>query len=389
MKKSIFIVSLLLILYMFNFKAYSEEVDVKEKQILNLTIDEAVKLAQKNSTELIDIEIKINEARKSLRKYVVLQEEYDKLLNMSFEELDKAGIYNITENYAEKMLHQYGYYVNREQYTINSLENQKKQLLIKIKIDTKVQYYKITLLEKTLALYSLEIDKSIYKRNAIKISYENNFATELELTNAELGVLYDVEKYDSSINMLKTDKINFSYNIGIDSNTEFIIKDKDLSYIPLDKIALDDCIANVLENRPEIIDKKNQLKSVDLYKQIMSAYYGRYSEIGEIEFKRYNNVKIELDNLKNNLSNYVANRYLILSQNEIALKNNFKQEDILNRENKKIDILYNNGQISISELIDFKIKLLSVQIENYKLLTEYSINKETFENISVLSYTIK
>lgn len=389
MKKCVFIASIVIIVFIFNINIYAEETDINEKQILSLTIDDAIKLAQKNCTELVDIEIKIDETKNSLRKYIKLQEEYDNLLNMSFEELEQAGIYNITENYAEKMLHQYGYYVNQARYTINSLENQKKQLLIKVEIDIKVQYYKIALLEKTLEIYLLDLEKNIYKKNSTKISYENNFATELEMTNEELEALYAQGKYNNSINMLKIEKVTFLQSIGVDSNTDFILKDKELVYTPLDEIVLEDFIVDTIENRPEIVAKKNEIKNIDNYRKIMLSYYGNNSDIGKIEIKRYDNAKIELDNLKNSLSNYIANRYLVLKQSEIALKNNLKQEDILNKENKKINILYDNGQASISEVINSKSKLLSVQIENYKLLTEYIINKYIFENIGTLSYTIK
>jgi len=182
-----------------------------KNETMNLSMDDAVKLAKESSREMWKIDDGIKQAQEARKKGSSAKEQAETLMSLSLEEISgiklATGV-NPINNYVDTLLAKNGYYITYADTQTKQLQKNKELLNLGIEIETKSLYYQVLVAEKTIEINEGNLAKAKEQLRVINLKFNSGSATKAEVLNGEMAVQKAQTDLDSSKDDLEVAKLN-------------------------------------------------------------------------------------------------------------------------------------------------------------------------------------
>ncbi len=351
------------------------ELENTENLPLELTIDEAVKLAIENSSEIWKIDSEIAEAKDLVR----VQSNTKSDLKDKMDRMNEFGIMIPSDNYVNVMLTEKGYYTKAAKMQLTLTEYGKEQLLKGIEINVKSAYYKVLLAQKAVMLNEKKLKEAEDQLKILEVKFENGTATKLDILQGELAVNQASTDIDNAEDSLALELLSFKNTLGLQLDKEVILTE-DIEYIPLEETDIDKLINQAKEQRIEILQAKETLEVQKIEHEAYTSYYTSLNWKYKNAVRNLDYAEKSLENSYKDVELDVRKKYLELVKAERAL-NNMDTTIELSKEAVRITgLFYEYGMATALEVLDADTKLTEAEIGRYQLLVSYNIAKMMFNN---------
>ncbi len=352
-----------------------------ENKILKLSIDEAVKIAIENDREMWKLDDKIREMRDLRSKGSNAKELAEQLMDAPLSITSEMGI---TNNYLELLLNKNNYYVKMAELRTNELNKGREKLLIGIEIGTKSLYYNVLVAEKSVEINQAKLNKASEQLRVVNLKFKNGSATKAEVLSAEMAIQQAKTDLDSALDDLNITKLDFLNKLELPFDTDLVLTDTELSYVPTNKVNLDEKIEKAKQDRLEILTAENDLEIQKIETHAYTAYYTSNLRQNKWAKEKLKDAELNVPQVYKDVELDVRKSYLNLVKAERALVNMDKTVE-LSKEAARINkLLFDNGMATSLDVLNADTNLAQAEIGRYQLLTAYNINKLMFDNSSLI-----
>jgi len=358
-----------------------------ENGTMNLSMDDAVKLAIESSREMWKIDDGIKQAQEARKKGSSAKEQAETLMSLSLEQI--SGIKLATgvdpiNNYVDTLLAKNGYYITYADTQTKQLQKNKELLNLGIEIETKSLYYQVLVAEKTIEINEGNLAKAKEQLRVINLKFNSGSATKAEVLNGEMAVQKAQTDLDSSKDDLEVAKLNLLNKIDLSFDTELVLTDKTLNYVPTADINLVAALAKAKTDRPEILTALNNLELQKIETKAYTAYYTSNLRQNKSAVEKLKDAELNIPQVYKNVELDVRTSYLSLVKAERALVNMDKTVELAKEASRINKLLYENGMVAALDVLEADTQLAQAEIGRYQLLISYNINKLMFDNSNLI-----
>lgn len=354
---------------------------VEENKIMNLSMDDAVKLAKESSREMWKIDDGLKQAKEASEKGYSDKEQAETL--MSFE-LDNPRSTSNTDIYVEALLAKKGYYITLADTKTKELKKKRELLNLSIEIETKSLYYQVLVAEKTIEINEGNLSNAKEQLRVINLKFNNGSATKAEVLNGEMAIQKAQTDLDSSKDDLEVAKLNLLNEIDLPFDTTILLTDKTLSYVPTVGINLETALEKAKTDRPEILTAANNLELQNKETQAYTSYYTPNLRQNKSAVEKLKDAELNVPQVYKNVELDVRKSYLNLIKAERALVNMDKTVELAKEAARINKLLYENGMVASLDVLEANTQLAQAEIGRYQLLISYNISKMMFDNSNLV-----
>ncbi|WMJ77332.1 MULTISPECIES: TolC family protein [unclassified Sedimentibacter] len=355
----------------------------EESGVLELSMDEAVKLATESDRGMWKIDDGIKQAQDARRSGKSAKDQAEMLMGMSLDTISAMGV-DITSNYIETLLAKNGYYVTYADTQMKQLEKNRGLLLKGIEISTKSLYYNVLLAEKSIEINEAKLDKANEQLRVVNLKFDNGSATKAEVLNGEMAVQQAKTDLDSAMDDLNMAKLDLLNKLDLPFDQEIVLTDTELTYVPTAEIDLDAVIEKAKEERPEILKAENDLELQEIETHAYKAYYTSNLRQHKAAVEKLKDAELNVPQAYKDVELDVRKAYLNLIKAERSLVNMDKTVELATEAARINKLLYDNGMATSLEVIDADTNLAQAEIGRYQLLAAYNISKLMFDNSNLM-----
>ena len=352
-----------------------------EIEPLKLSIDEAVKLAIESDRGMWKIDDKIKQLQDAKRSGLDAKEQYELMNDMPLEIMQSTPS---GDTYVSLILSKNGFYTKAEQLRTKELNKGKEQLLLGIEIGTKSLYYDVLVAEKAIEINQAKLNKASEQLRVVNLKFNNGSATKAEVLSAEMAIQQAKTELDSAIDDLNIAKLNLLNNLELPFDTEFVLTDTELTYVPTIELNLDEAIEKAKQERLEILTAGNNLELQKIQTHAITAYYTSNLRQHKAAKEELKDAELNVPQAYKDVELDVRKTYLNLIKAERALVNMDKTLELATEAARINKLLYDNGMATTLEVLDADTKLAEVEIGRYQLLVVYNMSKFAFDNSNLI-----
>ena len=392
-KISLLIVLMLILSTLINVSATEEAVEGEEtaeaaeetlpvNEPLMLSMEDAVRIATENSREMWKIDdgiAQVKEARKDAKDAKNLAE-IIMSIPLSQIEATFGPDFDVTSNQVERILAKNDYYIKFADSQQAQLEKNREMLLAGIEIETKSLYYNVLVAEQTIVINKLNLSKAEEQLRVANLKFNNGSATKAEVLNAEMAVQKDKTELDSAVDDYSIAKLNLLNKLELPFDTEFILTDTNLTYVPTEEINLVEAIEKAKAERPEILKAENNLELQKIETHAYTAYYTSNLRQHKAAKEKLKDAELNVPQAYKDVELDVRKSYLNLIKAERALINMEKTLELAKEAARINQLLYDNGMATMLNVLEANTGMYQAEIGYYQLLAAYNINKLMFDN---------
>jgi len=357
-----------------------ETVDISGTDIkvpLKLSIEDAIKLATENDRKMWAINDGIKKAETARNEGRSAKESAEELMGLPLGETSGSGI---ADNYLETILAKNGYYIKVAETKTEELNKSKDVLTIGIEIGTKSLYYNVLAAEKTIEINETKLNSANEQLRVINLKFNNGSATKAEVLGGEMSVQQAQTDFDSVKDDLKMAKLDLLNALDLSFETEIILTDKELKYVPTKDVSLGKAIEKAKAERPEILSTENALEVQKIETHAYTGYYTSNLRQYKAAEEKLKDAELSIPQAYKDVELDVRKLYLSLVKAERELVNMDKTVEIAKEASRVNKLLYENGMVSSLDVIEANAKLAQAEIGRYQLLVAYNLNKLKFDN---------
>lgn len=347
-----------------------------ENKILELSMDEAVRIATENSREMWKIDDKIREMRNLRSKGSSDREIAEMMMDAPLSVTSEMGI---TDLQLKLILDKNNYSVKTAELRTKELNKSRDVLIKGIEIGTKSLYYNVLVAEKTIEINQAKLNKANEQLRVVNLKFNNGSSTKAEVLSAEMAIQQAKTDLDSAIDDLNIAKLNLLNMLELPFDTEFVLTNTELSYIPTNKINLDEKIEKAKQDRIEILTAENDLEIQKIETHAYTAYYTSNLRENKWAKEKLKDAELNVPQAYKDVELDVRKTYLNLIKAERSLANMDKTVELAKEAARINKLLYDNGMATSLEVLDADTKLAEVEIGRYQMLAAYNINKLMFD----------
>jgi len=365
------------------------EKTVTESEPLLLSLEEAVRIATENSREMWKIDDGIAQMKEARKDAKSAKDEVERILDMSFQDIEAfEKMYEIkidvTSNYVEKLLSKNDYYITFADTQQTQLEKNREMLLAGIEIETSSLYYNVLLAEQSIVINKVNLNKADEQLRVVNLKFNNGSATKAEVLNAEMAVQKAKTDLDSAMDDYNIAKLNLLNKLELPFDTELVLTDTNLIYVPSEEVSLIEAIEKAKEERPEILTAENNLKLQEIETHAYTAYYTSNLRQHKAAKEKLKDAELNVPQAYKDVELDVRKSYLNLIKSERALINMEKTLELAKEAARINQLLYDNGMATTLDVLEANTGLAQAEIGRYQLLAVYNINKFMFDNSNIL-----
>jgi len=357
------------------------ETVVGENKVMNLSIDDAVKLAKESSREIWKIDDglkKIMEDRKDASK---AKETAEDLMALSRED---SLVMGVTNDYVATLLAKNGYYVMYADTKTKEIEKNRQLLNLNIEIETKSLYYRVLVAEKAIEINEGNLSNAKEQLRVINLKFDNGSATKAEILNGEMTIQKSQTELDSSKDDLEIAKLNLLNKIDLPFDTSIVLTDKTLDYVPTVDNNLQKALEKAKTDRTEILAAQNNFELQKIKTKVYTTYYTSNLRIYKSSEEELKDAELNVPQVYKNVELDVRKSYLNLVKDERALINMDKTVEIAKEAARINKLLYENGMVASLDVLEANTQLAQAEIGRYQLLISYNISKMMFDNSNLI-----
>ncbi len=355
----------------------------EESGVLELSMDEAVKLATESDREMWKIDDGIKQAQDARRSGKSAKDQAEMLMDLSLDAISAMGI-DITNNYVDKLLAKNDYYTKLADTQMEQLEKNRELLLKGIEISTKSLYYNVLLAEKSIEINEAKLNKANEQLRVVNLKFDNGSATKAEVLNGEMAVQQAKTDFDSAMDDLNMAKLDLLNKLDLPFDQEIVLTDTELTYVPTSEIDLDAVIEKAKEERPEILKAENDLELQEIETHAYKAYYTSNLRQHKAAVEKLKDAELNIPQAYKDVELDVRKAYLNLIKAERSLVNMDKTVELATEAARINKLLYDNGMATSLDVIDADTNLAQAEIGRYKMLSAYNISKLMFDNSNLM-----
>ncbi|WP_312700994.1 TolC family protein [Sedimentibacter sp.] len=345
-----------------------------ENKILELSMDEAVRIATENSREMWKIDDGIKQLQEAKRLGLDAKEQYELMNNMPLGTIEISG-----DGYVNLILSKNGFYTKAEELKTKELNKSKEQLIKGIEIGTKSLYYNVLVAEKTIEINQAKLNNANEQLRVVNLKFNNGSATKAEVLSAEMSIQQAKTDLDSATDDLSIAKLNLLNTLDLPFDTEFILTDTQLLYVPTNEIKLDEKLEEAKQGRIEILTAENDLELQKMETHAITAYYTSNLRQHKAAKEELKDAELNVPQAYKDVELDVRKAYLNLVKAERGLINMDKTLELVKEASRINKLLYDNGMVTSLEVIDADTKLAEAEIGRYQMLAGYNISKLMFD----------
>jgi len=356
-------------------EAEGSETDIKVP--LELSIEDAIKLATESDRKMWAINDSIKQAEAERRQGRSAKESAEDLMDAPLSETSDLGI---TNGYLKTILDKNGYYIKLADTKAEELKKSKDVLTIGIEIGTKSLYYNVLAAEKTIEINETKLNSANEQLRVINLKFNNGSATKAEVLGGEMSVQQAQTDLDSVNDDLKIAKLDLLNALDLSLETEIILTDKELKYVPTKDVSLGKAIEKAKAERPEILSAENALEVQKIETHAYKAYYTSNLRQYKAAEEKLKDAELNIPQAYKDVDLDIRKLYLSLVKAERELVNMDKTVEIAREAARVNKLLYENGMAASLDVIEANAKLAQAEIGRYQLLVAYNLNKLKFDN---------
>jgi len=364
------------------------EETTQENEPLMLSMEDAVRIATENSREMWKIDdgiAQVKEARKDAKSAKAAAEE---IMAMSLEQINEKeqaaaafGIkLDLLGNQISNIMAKNNYYIIYADSQQAQLEKNREMILAGIEIETKSLYYNVLVAEQTIIINKLNLSKAEEQLRVANLKFSNGSATKAEVLNAEMAVQKAKTELDSAADDYSIAKLNFLNKLELPFDTEFILTDTNITYVPTEEINLAEAIEKAKAERPEILKAENNLELQKIETHAYTAYYTSNLRQHKAAKEKLKDAELNVPQAYKDVELDVRKSYLNLIKAERALINMEKTLELAKEAARINQLLYDNGMATMLDVLEANTGMYQAEIGYYQLLAAYNINKLMFDN---------
>jgi len=352
-----------------------------ENETLNLSMDDAVKLAKESSREMWKIDDGLKQAKEARQKGNSAKDLAETLMSYS---LDDPRSTSNTDTYVDALLAKNGYYITLADTKTKELEKNRELLNLSIEIETKSLYYQVLVAEKTIEINEGNLAKAKEQLRVINLKFNSGSATKAEVLNGEMAIQKAQTELDSSKDDLKFAELNLLNKIDLSFDTELVLTDKELNYVPTVDVNLVAALARAKTDRPEILAALNNLELQKIETKADTAYYTSNLRQNKSAIEKLKDAELNIPQVYKNVELDVRNSFLSLVKAERTLINMDKTVELAKEAARINKLLYENGMVAAIDVLEADTQLAQAEIGRYQLLISYNISKLMFDNSNLI-----
>jgi hypothetical protein len=352
--------------------------ETEENEVLELSINDAIKMAIEANIEMWEIDKSIGELQDLKGQGNDFKELYEELNEGPL--LPGSSGYD----YVTLILSKNNFFSKNAELRTEELQKGKEQLLKGIEIDTVSTYYKVLVAEKTIEINQSKLNKANEQLRVVNLKFNNGSATKAEVLNAEMAVQQAKTDLDSAIDDLNIAKLDLLNKIDLPFTQEIVLTDIELSYIPTTELDLDKSIETAKVERLEIITAENNLELQKIETHAYKSYYTSNLWQNKVYTKKLEDAEINVPRAYKDVELDVRKSYLNLVKAERSLVNMDKTVELAKEAARINKLLYDNGMATNLDVLEANTGLAQAEIGHYQLLAVYNINKLMFDNSNIL-----
>lgn len=362
------------------------EETTQENEPLMLSMEDAVRIATENSREMWKIDdgiAQVKEARKDAKDAKNLAE-IIMSIPLSQIEATFGPDFDVTSNQVERILAKNNYYIIYADSQQAQLEKNREMILAGIEIETKSLYYNVLVAEQTIIINKLNLSKAEEQLRVANLKFSNGSATKAEVLNAEMAVQKAKTELDSAADDYSIAKLNFLNKLELPFDTEFILTDTNITYVPTEEINLAEAIEKAKAERPEILKAENNLELQKIETHAYTAYYTSNLRQHKAAKEKLKDAELNVPQAYKDVELDVRKSYLNLIKAERALINMEKTLELAKEAARINQLLYDNGMATMLDVLEANTGMYQAEIGYYQLLAAYNINKLMFDNSNLV-----
>ena len=345
-----------------------------ESKILELSMDEAVRIATENSREMWKIDDTIKQLDDARRKGSDAKELYEQLSDMPLGSVDISG-----SEYVNLILAKNNYYSKTAELRTKELNKNREFIIKGIEVGTKSLYYNVLIAEKTIEINQAKLNKANEHLRVVNLKFNNGSSTKADVLSAEMAIQQAKSELDSATDDLNIAELNLLNMLNLPFDTEFVLKDKELSYVPTNKINLDDKIEQAKLDRTEIMKAENDLELQKIETHAYTAYYTSNLRENKWAKEKLKDAELNVPQAYKDVELDVRKTYLNLVKAERSLVNMDKTLELVKEAARINKLLYDNGMATSLDVLESDTKLAEAEIGRYQMLAGYNISKLMFD----------
>ena len=354
-----------------------------ETKTMELSMDDAVKLAKESSREMWKIDDGLKEIKDSRRDASKAKDTAEMIMGMSLESLSLTGL-DVTSDYVSTLMAKNGYYITYADTKTKEIEKSRDLLNIGIEIKTKSLYYQVLVAEKAIEVNQGNLSKAEEQLRVINLKFDNGSATKAEVLNGQMAVQSAQTDLDSSKDDLEIAKLNLLNKIDLPFDTDITLTDKELNYVPTVDINLDTALEKAKTDRPEILTAQNNLELQKIETHVYTAYYTSNLRENKAAVEKLKDAELNVPQAYKDVELDVRKSYLNLVKAERALINMDKTVELAKEASRINKLLYENGMAASTDVLVADTNLAQAEIGRYQLLVSYNISKMMFDNSNLI-----
>ncbi|MDD2494501.1 MAG: TolC family protein, partial [Tissierellia bacterium] len=365
-------------------KADNLESELENIKSMELTIEDAVKIAKENSREMWKIDDGLKEIKESRKNAKDQKETVETMISKSLTEGFTPEEQQYMNNYVTALLSKNNYYITYADLKTKEIEKNREVINVGIEIETKSLYYQVLVTEKTIEINEGNLNKAKEQLRVINLKFNNGTATRAEVLNGEMAVQRAQTELDSSIDDLEMAKLNLLNKLDLPFDMELTLTDKNLEYVPISDIDLKAVIEKAKTDRPEILTANNDLELQKIETHAYTAYYTSNLRQHKSAVEKLKDAELNVPKVYKNVELDVRKTYLNLVKAERAILNMDKTVEIAKEAARINKLLYDNGMTTSLDVLEADTNLAQAEISRYQLLVSYNINKMMFDNCNLI-----
>lgn len=345
-----------------------------ENKILELSMDEAVRIATENSREMWKIDDTIKQLEDARRKGIDAKELYEQLSDMPLGSVNLSG-----SEYVNLILSKNNYYSKTAELRTKELNKNREFIIKGIEVGTKSLYYNVLIAEKTIEINQAKLNKANEHLRVVNLKFNNGSSTKADVLSAEMAIQQAKSELDSATDDLNIAELNLLNMLDLPFDTEFVLKDKELSYVPTNEINLDEKIEQAKLDRTEILKAENDLELQKIETHAYTAYYTSNLRENKWAKEKLKDAELNVPQAYKDVELDVRKTYLNLVKAERSLINMDKTLELVKEAARINKLLYDNGMATSLDVLESDTKLAEAEIGRYQMLAGYNISKLMFD----------
>ncbi len=353
----------------------------EESKVLNLSMEDAVKLAIENDRAMWKLDDKIKEMQELRRSGSSAKDMAEQLMEAPLEVSSAMGV---TNNYLDLLLSKNGYYIKVGDLKSEEIKKQREVLLLGIELGTKASYYGVLVKEKAIEINEARLSSANEQLRVVNLKFGNGSATKAEVLNGEMAVQKAKTDLDTAMDDLNIAKLNFLNQLNLPLDAEIVLTDKEIKYVPTSNIDLDKAIEKAKAERPEIQTAINDLEIQKIETHAYTAYYTSNLRQNKWAKEKLKDAELKVPQTYKDVELDVRSSYLDLVKNERNLVNMNKTVELAKEGARIKKLLYENGMATSLDVLDADTGLAEAEIGLYQIMALYNISKLSFDNSNLI-----